>query len=93
MDIETVTLTFDPRSSISIGFEPMNAISNHLAKIASKSVHPFGWNFVHKKRAGHTDTQTHIQTNCSENILNPSKISWRCKYHSNTRFKTKMIRM
>ena len=26
-----------------------SAISNHLAKTASKSVHPFGWNFVHKK--------------------------------------------
>ena len=53
-----------------------SAVSNHLAKTASKlkSVHLFGWNFVHKK-SGHTDTQTdrhtHTQTNCSENITPP----------------------
>ena len=42
-------------------------------KTASESVHPFGWNFVHKKRAGHTHTHTHTdtQTNCSENITPP----------------------
>ena len=38
-------------------------------------MHPFGWNFVHKQRAGHTDrqthTHTHTQTNCSENITPP----------------------
>ena len=40
-------------------------------------MHSFGWNFVHKKRAGHTDrqtdrhTHTHTQTNCSENITPP----------------------
>ena len=53
-----------------------SAVSNHLAKTASKSVHPFGWNFVQKK-SGHTDThtQTHrhtdTQTNCNENITQP----------------------
>ena len=57
-------------------------------KTASKSVNPFGWNFVHKKRAGHTDTQTdrhthtHTQTNWSENITPPrfrggvKKVHW-----------------
>ena len=50
------------------------AVSNHLEKTASKSVHPFGWNFVHKKTVDtQTDTQTHThtQTNCSENITPP----------------------
>ena len=46
-----------------------SALSKRLAKTASKSVHPFGWNFVHKKNW--TDTQTHTQTNCSENITPP----------------------
>ena len=51
--------------------------SSHLAKTASKSVHPFGWNFVHKKcwthrhTDTHTDTHTHRHTNCSENISPP----------------------
>ena len=36
-------------------------VSNNLAKTVSKSVHPFGWNFVHKK-SGHTDRHTHRQT-------------------------------
>ena len=35
-----------------------NAVSKYLAKIASKSVHQFGWNFVHK----HSDTQTDTHT-------------------------------
>ena len=55
-----------------------SAVSNHLAKTASKSVHPFGWNFVHKKtvdtqtdRQTDTHTHTHTQTNCSENITPP----------------------
>ena len=43
----------------------VSTISNHLAKIASKSVHPFGWKFVHKQ------SWTHTQTNCSENITPP----------------------
>ena len=45
-----------------------SARSNHLAKTASKSVHLFGWNFVHKKTS---DTQTDTQTNWSENITPP----------------------
>ena len=52
-----------------------SAISNYLAKTASKLVHSFGWKFVHKKRAGHTHTNTHrqtdTQTNWSENITPP----------------------
>ena len=60
----TVTLTFDPLLPISIGSEQV-----HLAKTASKSVHPFGWNFVRKNSAGQTDTYTGTQqTNCDENI-------------------------
>ena len=61
-----------------------NVLSNHLAKTASKSVHPFGWNFVHKNSAGHTDrqTDTHINTHTHTEKLqwkyNPSTISWRC---------------
>ena len=53
-------------------------VSNHLAKIASKSVQPFDWNFYQSK-AG----QTHIQTNRHTYKLqwkyNPSMIAWRCK--------------
>ena len=52
-----------------------SAVSNHIAKTASKSVHPFGWNFVHKKRAGHT----HRHTDKLEWKYNSSTISWRCK--------------
>ena len=49
------------------------AVSNHLAKTASKSVHPFDWNFVHKQSwtDRHTQTQTDTQTNWSENITPP----------------------
>ena len=46
-----------------------SAVSNHLAKIASKSVHLFGWNFVHKQSQTHT--HIHTQINCSENINPP----------------------
>ena len=56
----TVTLTFDPRSPISIGSEPVLYAAN-FAKTTSKLVHPFGWNNVHKK-SGHTDRQTDRQT-------------------------------
>ena len=45
--------------------------SNHLAKTASKLVHPFGWNFVHKNFWTDTHTLTDTQTNCSENITPP----------------------
>ena len=37
-----------------------SARGNHLSKTASKSVHPFGCNFVHKQ--SRTDRQTHTQT-------------------------------
>ena len=44
----------------------VNTISSRLAKTASKSVHPFGWNSSQAKSRTHT--HTHTQTNCSENI-------------------------
>ena len=47
-----------------------SVVSSHLAKTASKSMHPFGWNFVHKN-SGHTDRHTDTQTNCNENITPP----------------------
>ena len=48
-------------------------LSNRLAKTVSKSVHPFGWNFVHKQSwtHTHTHTDTHTQTNWRENITPP----------------------
>ena len=57
-----------------------SAVSSYLAKTASKSVHPFGWNFVHKK-SGHTDrqTDTHTHTDKLQWKYNPSMISRRCK--------------
>ena len=63
----TVTLTFDPRSPPKVTkFNRVRASagSSHLAKTASKSVHPFGWNFVHKEcwTHRHTHGQTHRQT-------------------------------
>ena len=56
-----------------------SARSNHLAKTASKSVHPFGWNFVHKKCRTHRHTHTHRHTDKLQWKYNPSTISWRCK--------------
>ena len=46
-----------------------NGLSNNKIyfQTASKMVQSFGWNFVHKKRAG----QTHTQTNWSNNITPP----------------------
>ena len=54
-----------------------SVLSKRLAKTASKSVHPFGWNFVHKKNWTHTHTDTH--TDKLQWKYNPSTISWRCK--------------
>ena len=48
-----------------------SVVWNRLAKTASKSVHPFGWNFVHKNIRTDTHTQTDTQTNCSENVTPP----------------------
>ena len=67
-----------------------SAISSHLAKTASKSVHPLGWNFVHKQSRTdrqtnrHTHTHTHTHTYIQRQTktkwkYNPSTISWRCK--------------
>ena len=54
----TVTLTFDQMSPISIGLIRASAVSNHLAKFASKLVNPINYNFVHR----HTHTHTHTHT-------------------------------
>ena len=64
-----------------------SAENNHLSKTASKSVYPFGWNFVHKKCRTHrqsdrqtdTHTHTHRHTDKLQWKYNPSTISWRCK--------------
>ena len=64
----TETLTFDPGSLISIGHI---VISNHLAKTASKWIHPFDWNLVH--------WQTHRQTLKLQLKYYLSTISWRCE--------------
>ena len=48
-----------------------SVVCNRLSKTASKSVHLFGWNFVHKQSRTNTHTQTLTQTNCSENITPP----------------------
>ena len=65
----------------------VNTVSNHFVKTASKSVHSFGWNFVHMKcRAqSHTHTHTHTHTQRDRHTdklqwkYNPSTFSWRCK--------------
>ena len=44
-------------------------LSNRLVKTAFQSVHPFGWNFVHKQSQTHR--RTHTQTHCSKNITPP----------------------
>ena len=44
-----------------------SVVSNRLAVTASKLVHPFGLNFVHKN-SGHTDTQTHTHTHTHTQI-------------------------
>ena len=45
-------------TSTSVTFD-LKVASNYLAKTASKSVHPFGWNFVHRQTDTHTHTHTH----------------------------------
>ena len=47
-----------------------SVISNYLIKIASRSVHLFGWNFIHWQTDRQTDRQTHT-TNCNENVTLP----------------------
>ena len=60
-----------------------SVISNHLAKTASKSVHPFGWNLF--TRIPDTHTQTHRHTDKLQWKYNPSKISLRCKKKKKSR--------
>ena len=80
----TVTLPFLPKVT---NFDRVrdSAVSNRLAKPASKSEHPFGWNFVHKETSGQTHTQpgrqTHRQTAVKNNPLRCRwgvKISYLC---------------
>ena len=62
-----------------------SALSSHLAKNASKSVHPFDWNFVHKNSAGQTDRHTHTQTDRQTEVKYVSSmISWWCKKKTST---------
>ena len=56
-----------------------SAVSNHLAKTAFKSVHLFGWNFVHKQSRTHTHTHRHTHTDKLQWKYNPSMILWGCK--------------
>ena len=70
-----------------------SAGSNYLAKTASKSVHLFGWNFVHKNTVNRqTDRHTDTHTDKLQWKYNPSTISWRWKNRlhnqktQNTRF-------
>ena len=58
-----MTLTFDPRSPISIGFEPVQLAT------ASKLVHPFSW-ILFSDTHTHTHTQTDRQTKV-KNITHP----------------------
>ena len=50
-----------------------SAVSNHLAKTASKSEHPSGWSFVHKQTSD-TNRQTEMK-------IKPLHDSWRCKIY------------
>ena len=57
-----------------------SAVSNRLAKTLSKSVHPFGWNFLNKQTLDtYTNTHTDRHTDKLQWKHNPSTISWRCK--------------
>ena len=53
-----------------------SAASNHLAKTASKLVHPFGLILLTRKKS-----DTHTQTNWSENITPP-------RFHGGVKIKT-----
>ena len=66
-----------------------SAVSNHLAKIASKSVHPFGWNFVHKQSRTNTHTDRHTDRDKLQWKYNPSTISWRCNKRATPKWITK----
>ena len=69
----TVTLTFDPRSSKSIGFEPVQEATIQRKPCPNRCIRSAGILFT--RNSGHTDRQTdrhtRTQTNCSENITPP----------------------
>ena len=66
-----------------------SVVSNHLAKTASKLMHPFGWKFVYKHSHTHTHTHTHTDrhTDKLQWKYNPFTISWRCNNYYNYTFK------
>ena len=43
-----------------------SAVSNHIVKTASKPMHPFSWNFVHKQSWTDTQTDRHQYTSTTE---------------------------
>ena len=63
-----------------------SAVRKYLAKTASKSMHPFGRNFVHWQTNTHTDRHTHTDTHTQTDThtdrqqwkYNPLTISWSC---------------
>ena len=61
-----------------------SAVSNHLAKTASKSLYPFTDRQTHRYTDTQTDRQTDTQRQTAiKNNHNPSTISWRCKEQTN----------
>ena len=57
----------------------VSAVNNFLAKNAPKSVHLFGWNFVHKQ--SWTDTHTHTDRHTDKLEWKYNPFLWRCKNH------------
>ena len=53
-----------------------SAVSNHSSKSTLKSMHTFGWNFVHWQTDRHTHTHTHTHTHKVQWKYNPSKVQW-----------------
>ena len=82
MDIASLLLDLQPKVT---NFHRVRSIviSNDLTKIASKSVHPFSWQFTdrhkqtdrlthtHTGNRVHTNTHRDRQINCSGNITPP----------------------
>ena len=64
-----VTLTFNPRSPNSIGFEPWREATIQRKPHPNRCIGSAGILFT--RSAGHTDTHTDTQTNCNENVTPP----------------------
>ena len=78
----TVTLTFDQRSPISIGSEPVVKAAILLKLRRSKSMHPFSWNLITDRQ----DTDKLQRKYHSFTILwrcknNPPTLNWDSNYH------------